>query len=340
MDAAAGDPDVLILSAVIRTLSAWQDGEPLNSPGWSDLEANIARMQGRSGVPMRWRITGPFSAEAAEKLTALLRRQAETGLAAEATAGMRFVFAEGLSGRVNLPPSADAEHTVAVCSVFAREAREIEISIAGGSALTLCLNGDPVVDRPQVATDARPVDRKKCRLRAGMNHLVVDAWGADNIEWELWFRTVGSQAEHERLTQLVLDGQVTSSGRESFRNVERSLCSCHRLNGGGARSDRSTGVGNRFAIHLIESILTPSRAMHQLRTGRRVARQRRGRDGVRCQTHPRAVDRRHQKSCTRSSVKSTNACAAAKHHAGRTGQRLSAHCRSDRLSGSTDQSAP
>jgi putative heme-binding domain-containing protein len=198
-------------------------------------------------------------------LTGLLRRQAETGLAAEATAGMRFVFAEGLSGRVNLTPSTGAAHTVAVCSVFAPEARGIEISIAGGSALTLCVNGDAVLDRPQAATDGRPVERKKCRLRAGMNHLVVDAWGVENIKWELWFRTVSSQVEHERLTQLVLDSRGDiERGRESFRNVEQSLClKCHRLNGEGARIGPDlTGVGSRFSrIHLIESILTPSRAI-------------------------------------------------------------------------------
>ena len=267
MEAVSGDPEIPVLSAAIQTLSTWQDNQPLNSPRWNELEASVARIHGRSGVPMRWRIKSPLITEVAEQMTELMR-QANTAIDATSTVGMQVVFAEGLSGRVSMPPvsGADgAQHTVAVSSVFVPETCEIELSIAGGSGLKLWLNDVAVLERPPPASSVRSVDRKKARLQAGMNHLVVDAWGAENVEWEIWFRTIGSQAEHERLTQLVLDsGGDAERGRELFRNVELSLClKCHRLNGeGGQIGPDLTGIGSRFSrIHLIESILTPSRAM-------------------------------------------------------------------------------
>jgi putative membrane-bound dehydrogenase-like protein len=262
MQVAAGDPDVPILSAAIHTLSTWQNNQPLNSLVWAELETSVANIHGRSGVPARWRIMGPLSAEGAERMTESMRRQAAPEME------MQAVFAEGLSGRVSLPPVSGADgvqHTVAVSGVFVAEPREIELSIAGGSGLKLWLNEMAVLDRPPPASGARSVDRKKAQLKAGMNHLIVEVWGADKLEWEIWFRTVGSQAEHERLTLLVLDGRGDAErGRELIRNLEQSLClKCHRLNGeGGQIGPDLTGVGSRFSrIHLIESILTPSRAI-------------------------------------------------------------------------------
>ena len=70
---------------------------------------------------------------------------------------------------------------------------------------------------------------------------------------------------HARLSQLALGtGGNPTRGREIFFNAEKSACSkCHRLGDQGAAIGPDlTGAGRRFPkIHLIESILEPSRAI-------------------------------------------------------------------------------
>ena len=70
---------------------------------------------------------------------------------------------------------------------------------------------------------------------------------------------------HGRLSQLALgDGGNPARGREIYFNAEKFGCAkCHRLGDqGGAIGPDLTGAGRRFPkIHLIESILEPSRAI-------------------------------------------------------------------------------
>jgi putative membrane-bound dehydrogenase-like protein len=70
---------------------------------------------------------------------------------------------------------------------------------------------------------------------------------------------------HARLTQLALAGSGNSvRGREVFLNTERSGCTkCHRLGlQGQSLGPDLTDAGRRFSkIHIIESILEPSRAI-------------------------------------------------------------------------------
>ena len=70
---------------------------------------------------------------------------------------------------------------------------------------------------------------------------------------------------HARLSQLAFgSGGNPTRGREIFFNVEKSACiKCHRLGAqGGVAGPDLTGAGRRFPkIHLIESILEPSRAV-------------------------------------------------------------------------------
>ena len=79
------------------------------------------------------------------------------------------------------------------------------------------------------------------------------------------FRRRSATVAHERLTTLALTrrGSV-DGGRELFFDVNKSQClKCHRLRDQGGRIGPDlTGVGARFSrIHLIESILDPSRAI-------------------------------------------------------------------------------
>jgi putative membrane-bound dehydrogenase-like protein len=76
--------------------------------------------------------------------------------------------------------------------------------------------------------------------------------------------TRNAPERHGRLSQLALaDGGSPVRGREIF-NAEKSACiKCHRLGDqGGAIGPDLTGAGRRFSkIHIIESILEPSRAI-------------------------------------------------------------------------------
>ena len=88
---------------------------------------------------------------------------------------------------------------------------------------------------------------------------------AGSAEVHARFRRKSATERHERLSQLALSthGNV-DRGRDIFLNAEKSAClKCHRLGEKGAQIGPDlTGVGRRFSkIHLIESILEPSRAI-------------------------------------------------------------------------------
>ena len=79
------------------------------------------------------------------------------------------------------------------------------------------------------------------------------------------FRRRSSKQEHERLTQLALGSRGNSTrGRAVFEDVKKAACvNCHQLGDGGGRIGPDlSGIGRRFSrIHLIESILDPSRTV-------------------------------------------------------------------------------
>src|SRR4029077_6110602 len=74
-----------------------------------------------------------------------------------------------------------------------------------------------------------------------------------------------AKERHERLSELALTTRGNAThGREIYLSAEKTGCSkCHRMGDQGGRIGPDlTGVGRRFArIHLIESILAPSRAI-------------------------------------------------------------------------------
>ncbi|MEO2008769.1 MAG: hypothetical protein ABGX22_08840, partial [Pirellulaceae bacterium] len=74
-----------------------------------------------------------------------------------------------------------------------------------------------------------------------------------------------SKVEHERLTSQLLSSRGNlNRGREVFMNADKSQCvRCHRIGNDGPRIGPDlAGIGSRFSrIHLIESILLPSRTI-------------------------------------------------------------------------------
>src|SRR5205823_5719772 len=83
--------------------------------------------------------------------------------------------------------------------------------------------------------------------------------------FHLRFRRKSAKAEHEKLTLAALSRTGNAErGQKLFFDKEKSLClKCHQLGTLGERiGPELTGVGGRFSrIHLIESILEPSRSI-------------------------------------------------------------------------------
>jgi putative heme-binding domain-containing protein len=84
-------------------------------------------------------------------------------------------------------------------------------------------------------------------------------------EIDTGFQRKSAPPRHGHLSQLALaDGGNPVRGREIYLNAEKAGCiKCHRLGDqGSAIGPDLTGAGRRFSrIHIIESILEPSRAI-------------------------------------------------------------------------------
>jgi putative heme-binding domain-containing protein len=109
-------------------------------------------------------------------------------------------------------------------------------------------------------------ERFEAVLAKGTNRILVCLSAPKgDVEFHLRFRRKGSNADHERLTRAALTRPGNAErGRKLFLSAEKSQCvKCHRVGDLGERiGPELTGIGNRFArIHLIESILQPSRTV-------------------------------------------------------------------------------
>src|SRR5262249_46942704 len=109
-------------------------------------------------------------------------------------------------------------------------------------------------------------DRFAASLAKGENTLLVQVDSASaSVAFHLRFRHKSEKAEHEKLTQAVLNRTGNPErGRKLFLDAEKSLCiKCHRLGEQGERvGPELTGIGSRFSrIYLVESILEPSRTI-------------------------------------------------------------------------------
>src|SRR5262249_39413729 len=120
--------------------------------------------------------------------------------------------------------------------------------------------------RGEVRTVQPGSDRFDGTLNTGPNRLLVQVGSPrGKAEFQLGFRRKSTTAEHEWLTQAALTRAGNAErGRKLFFDAARSQCvKCHRLGEQGERiGPELTGVGGRFSrIHLIESVLQPSRAI-------------------------------------------------------------------------------
>jgi putative membrane-bound dehydrogenase-like protein len=262
---AASQRSMDVLSAVARALTNWERRESPASPRRAELLTALANVQGQCGVVLGWHVVGSLDTAVVQSL----REQLAPFPAVPARA--TWQIASGAEGRIDLPSPRDISASaswLAVADVSVSEATRAQFLAGSNSPFQVWLNGRSVHQRDKAANYLPDGERFQAELAAGMNRIVVELGPPQDTEaaqFHLRFRPLSSSAQHERLTQYLLQntGNV-DRGRELFLNAEKSLClKCHRLGDqGGAIGPNLTGVGSRFArIHLIESILEPSRTI-------------------------------------------------------------------------------
>jgi putative membrane-bound dehydrogenase-like protein len=225
-----------------------------------DRASELARIQGASGVMLGWKVSDALSKEEATRtVESILQRSAPI------PRGWRAAAATNADSRVNFGVGNNGSARIGVSEFVVPEASHAEFRLSSSGMLDVWLNGKPVHHRSQAGNYATDSERFDVDLEPGLNRLVTQVSSAGPAEVHARFRRKSPTERHERLSQLALATRGNATrGREIFFNAERTGCiKCHHLGdqGGGIGPDL-TGVGRRFSrIHLIESILEPSRAI-------------------------------------------------------------------------------
>ena len=234
-----------------RILAKWERAEEL------------ARVQGASGIMLSWLMSEPLTQEEAARTVQTLSLSS-----AASPSGWRLVNATNADSRVNFGRANDGTVRLGLSQFIVSQAGRAEFRLSSSGALDVWLNGKLVHHRAEPGRYATDSDRCEVDLEAGLNRLVAQVGQATTeapAELHAHFRRKSATERHERLAQLALSNRGNPlSGRKIFFNAEKTGClKCHRLDDeGGALGPDLTGVGRRFSkIHLIESILEPSRAV-------------------------------------------------------------------------------
>jgi putative membrane-bound dehydrogenase-like protein len=229
-----------ILRGVMQTLAAWNTKSAEHPETQKRVKAAIATIQGQTGALLYWTRVADGA----------------TGGAIPISSGAVTLDAKPAAGSIGL----------AVTEVFFDSPRQLQFLGAVNGTLSVSLDGKQVFNQTKQQKFASDSQRFELPIDAGLHRITV-AVGADSgpAKFQLRFREKSSSAARERLMQLALKGTGSvRRGKEVFSNVEKSLCmKCHRLGEtGGKIGPDLTGVGSRFSrVHLIESILEPSRAI-------------------------------------------------------------------------------
>jgi putative heme-binding domain-containing protein len=263
VELARRDPSVEVLPVVLRLLTDWG-----RRPGTdrAALDRAVADLQGTSGVLARWRVAGPLPPDAAARLVESLAKPSDQSQ--EEKPNWQTLFATGIESRMRLATAQKAGSGVWLAHVDFQVAERANVEFLGGSTggLRVWLNGRSVWTRDSVRPFQANSDRFESVLEKGLNRVVVSLSAtAASVEFHLHFRRKSSTAEHEKLTQAALSrsGNI-ERGHKLFFDAAKSQCvKCHRIGDQGERIGPDlTGIGSRFPrIHLIESILQPSRTI-------------------------------------------------------------------------------
>jgi putative membrane-bound dehydrogenase-like protein len=263
VDIAQRDPAAEVLPLVLRMLTDWASRGGAKQ---AELNRAAAELQGASGSLVCWQTTGPLSEATAARVVQALGKMA----ALPTDEGLRWQtrFAAGTEGRIEFGRGITTRGEVWLACVDIHVPAPANVEFLGTAApsLRMWLNGRLVHQRD----DARPFrpysERFEAVLERGSNRVIVMVpAGEAPAELHLRFRRKSSTAEHEALTQAALSRSGSPErGRKLFFDIGKSQCmKCHRVGGQGERiGPELTGIGSRFPrIHLIESILQPSRTI-------------------------------------------------------------------------------
>jgi putative membrane-bound dehydrogenase-like protein len=238
--------------SVIHALSQWAGSESETSKR-NDLLKDIARIQGDAGAMLRWEVLGPTSPDKIVPTDSSKRT---------------LYFVDGVDGQVRLPAENATTDSVwiAAAVVFLKSAKDVEWFASSSGTLQIKINREVVFQSDKVTPYRLDQHRFATTLPAGESQLSVRVAGIkDRPRFQLRFRHKSSKVEHEKLTSQLLSSRGNlDRGREVFRNADKSQCvRCHRIGADGPRIGPDlAGIGSRFSrIHLIESILQPSRTI-------------------------------------------------------------------------------
>ena len=264
-----------ILTKVVRAISSW-DNDHSSIPEKSRLYRAISKIQSDSNVVLRWTIFGSLSTDTAKTLL----NQLIAGF--DPTGGQNAIdtipndlahrhsqVTTGTDARVVI----DSKYNVTQQPVWLAVAHlenptksDVEFFAGSNATLQVWLN-TKLVHKRDTVTNYRPnADHFTAQLPGNTSQLVLWMDGAkDKTQFHLRFRRKSSKTEHERLSTFALmrQGDIIR-GSQVFAATEKSQCiKCHQVGDTKGRIGPDlTGIGDRFSrIHLIESILEPSRTV-------------------------------------------------------------------------------
>lgn len=265
-DLALKDFSVEVLPPVVKMLSKWSEQEPSQQHSMLRL---IAQVQGKSGNVLHWRVKGPLPDASLAALVKELTPPVGKELGPkQLLADWLAVFGAGLDGSLTLPTKtgADSGDWLAASDLFVDAAQEIEVLTSAEGKLRIWLAGELVYQRKSAAAFQRDSDRFGLKLAKGWHRLFVAIGPTRSpARFHLHFRHKSASPEQEKWVQLALSKKGDSArGKDLFFNINKSQClKCHRLGMQGETIGPDlTSVGKRFTrIHLVESILQPSRSI-------------------------------------------------------------------------------
>ena len=273
-EAAAATRSSEFLTGVMRILTEW-DRVALAGSREQKLQEAIARLQGDSGLLLRWQTFGPLSAvEASRRLEEVEAAALEICPPRNTSTG-KTLLATGSDLRVEFGPAgkpAAGQDAVWLASAQFLLAEPIRAEFLGGSNGPLLVRVDRRLVHERLPAAGETIslrndsERFEIDLKRGLHHILLRLRvDRGSPQFQFRFRRLGSSPVHERLAKFVLKNSGNPDvGREIFLNRDKSHClKCHSLNGSGAKIGPDlTGVGSRFSrIHLVESILEPSRTV-------------------------------------------------------------------------------
>ena len=262
VQSAGTNPSLEYHRETMQTLSTWFQRFP---DAASAIQNAVANIHGQSGQPILWRTSVPGTKHAADDL--IERLTANKSFLDQMKSKTNTQIADAGDASIRFRSPADGDTILVAWSlVQVPSETNIEILASATGSMSVWVNAHRVYTRNQSGKFRPDSDRFPAKLD-GKTNLIVVRVNTRNTSprFHLRFRRRSLKSEHERLVQYALQSPGDPSrGREVFQDIKKSTClQCHRMDTeGGTIGPDLAGIGSRFSrIHLIESILEPSRTV-------------------------------------------------------------------------------